>query len=714
MARILQANVNRRREALDLLYKEALESKCDVIAVSEPNKTMVQNSRWVVDEFADAAALILPNGPVVINHGSEPGFVWVETSQFVVYSCYISPNVDITKYENFINSLQSSVRKQSKGIIITGDFNAHSVVWGSSATNKRGEILLDWVAANALVILNDGKSPTFIRRETKSYLDLTICTEEIARNMVEWRVLSGKETLSDHEWIMVRIKETRPQHTAAKHEKKPTGWKIDPSKITDFKKRVKELLKLDGEPYTANEFKEIINKACNEIFEVKRKGNGRRPVYWWTKNISDKRKECIKLRRKMTRENRQNRMTEEQRQEIKHDYTSHRRELTKAIKMEKRNSWKCLIEDLENDIWGQGYKIVAKKLYAPTQTLTTAEKKEHVNELFPTHPLTKWPQISIAHPIKLFTSEELVKALGSLNIGKAPGPDGITTELVKSIAENNSQVMLRMMNKFLIAGVFPDEWKVARLVLLEKPRKPHKITTYRPLCLLNVLGKLLEKLLLMRLEEETLPLSDKQFGFRKGRSTVDAIKTVLQFGEKATAGSYTSRKTCVLIALDIQNAFNSLPWKQVVKALQVKNTPPYLLRMIYNYLSDRWLFVDEEKIQITCGAPQGSVLGPFLWNICYDEILNTDLGEGCELVAFADDLAAIVTARNAEEVQAQSNFVIEILKDKIEDLGLKLAPEKTEVLVLQKKRRNEEIRIRIGDDELCSKDHIKYLGCRQE
>lgn len=139
-----------------------------------------------------------------------------------------------------------------------------------------------------------------------------------------------------------------------------------------------------------------------------------------------------------------------------------------------------------------------------------------VRELFPTRKLQTWPP---RNPTVLppFTKDELEVAMNRVRNGKAPGPDGLTGEMVKLIFRAAPNTCLQVFNECLTMGVFPAPWETADLKLIPKPRKPGQTTTsYRPICLISAMGKVLERLLVNRIERATDHLhSPRQFGFRK-------------------------------------------------------------------------------------------------------------------------------------------------------------------------------------------------------
>ena len=121
------------------------------------------------------------------------------------------------------------------------------------------------------------------------------------------------------------------------------------------------------------------------------------------------------------------------------------------------------------------------------------------------------------------------------------------------------------------------------------------------------MGKLLEELILQRLQTLLLRengLSENQFGFRKGRSTVDAIQAVVNITINARKGTGKRKGFCALISIDIRNAFNTARSNICIEAMVQKKVPNYLLRMIDDSLSDKWSLKEE----MTCVAQDVRIL----------------------------------------------------------------------------------------------------------
>lgn len=156
----------------------------------------------------------------------------------------------------------------------------------------------------------------------------------------------------------------------------------------------------------------------------------------------------------------------------------------------------------------------------------------------------------------LFSMTEFGEARGKIKKNKAPGPDGICSEVAREICEAFPEVVLGLINEILNTGIYPKIWKKAKSVLIQKLKGPDQTATkYRPTYLLDTMGKIFEQLLVQRLKKITL--SYKQYGFREGRSTIGVVKEVLSIAQSANQGTWRTRELCFLITLNIRNAFNT-------------------------------------------------------------------------------------------------------------------------------------------------------------
>ena len=124
-----------------------------------------------------------------------------------------------------------------------------------------------------------------------------------------------------------------------------------------------------------------------------------------------------------------------------------------------------------------------------------------VNNLFPTHdelPISRSREDT--EDLEIFTRNELETAAKHIKNNKTPGPDEIPFEIMKIIAEERPEALLKMFNFCLMEGLFPSEWKIQKLVLISKGKgNSCSPSAYRPICMLNTAGKLLERMLKPRL-----------------------------------------------------------------------------------------------------------------------------------------------------------------------------------------------------------------------
>lgn len=352
------------------------------------------------------------------------------------------------------------------------------------------------------------------------------------------------------------------------------------------------------------------------------------------------------------------------------------------------------------------YKLVMGKLTKPPTISginTPGRVKTIVRELFPTHqkrPKDDWPTSSTQKANNAPTQlEEIKTAARSLRSNTVPGPDGITNDVLKCYILCKPDLLSKIYKKCLSEGHFPMTWKSGRLILLKKGDKLlDQPTSYRPLCILDCPVKLLKKIIDHRLRnflEVNNGLDERQFGFRKGRSTTNAIHTLRSIVE-----DNSPRKKIRVLTLDTRNAFNSAPWETILKALLEKSIPSYLCRIIGSYLDNRSLLyrTDDKQIAqpISSGVPQGSVLGTTLWNTLYDGILKNRLPAGVSFLAFADDVALVAVAKDTILLGNALSETAETTRNWLLDVGMHLAIQKSEALVITNTRIYNDMTVHVG------------------
>jgi len=168
--------------------------------------------------------------------------------------------------------------------------------------------------------------------------------------------------------------------------------------------------------------------------------------------------------------------------------------------------------------------------------------KDHIIEtLFSRANEIVWPPLESNDAFPEISLAELMECSLKIPLGKAPGPDGVLGMVIKEIATHEPEILRGLFNDCLEQGVFPENWITPKLVQLRKGNKPlDSPSSYRPICLLNTVGKLFERIIKQRLENhlgETNGLSNRQYGFRKGRSTVDAVMKLMNLVNESSTGS---------------------------------------------------------------------------------------------------------------------------------------------------------------------------------
>lgn len=315
---------------------------------------------------------------------------------------------------------------------------------------------------------------------------------------------------------------------------------------------------------------------------------------------------------------------------------------------------------------------------------------------------------------QLYTNRNEVQTIISkLKNTKAPGEDGIQGIILKKLPDSLLEVFVDILNSAIRNDYFPSTWKNANVIPIHKPNKdPHLATSYRPISLLPILGKLYERIVLIRLNRnKTALMQDEQFGFRAKHSTCHQLTRIVNdISINLTAG-----RPSTVVLLDIEKAFDCVWHEGVVHKLDKLNVNPIIIRIILSYLSNRTFQVRynnklSSKRRIAAGVPQGSILGPVLFSIYLHDLPKS---QAVNTALYADDTALYVLGGPHAGLRLQQQ--LNILEPYYKKWRIKINADKTEAITISHKNlpkiMNGRREITFQGKNLNWKNEVKYLGC---
>lgn len=656
------------------------------------------------DEFLQATTIQIkgPSGP------------------FVVSAVYCPPRHRFTK-----DKLLPFFDTLGPRFLVGGDYNAKHTDWGSRLITTRGRELFRVIAERNYLHMSSG-TPTYWPSDPNKIPDLLdfFIANGISNNYAH--VEPSYDLSSDHSPVIATLSTTvilKENHTAIFTRR--TDWDA-------FREYVEQNLEINVRLKTTEE----LERTTNHLIQTLQKAG-----WHATPFIERMRKTQVNVPlnvKRLVAQKRKARAKWQRTHNIldKRTYNHLSNLLKRNIREIKNQQFETYLSTLtrdDNSIWKAAKSFKRPKIHIPpirNQTdqwaRSDTEKSNvfahYLAEVFHPHSnednaeveeyLTAPLQLSL--PIKAFSPLEIIQEIKYLNSKKAPGYDLITGKALKELPRKGIILLTILFNAILRLTYWPLQLKFAQIFMILKPGKPpNEVTSYRPISLLSVISKLLEKLILKRIHANTFLeqlLPHHQFGFRHEHSTIQQCHRLVDVINKAME----DKKYCCAVFLDAQQAFDKV-WYQGLLFKIKKSFPHQYFLLLKSYLADRYFQVKSgcevsDIMPINSGVPQGSVLGPLLYLI-YTADLPTS--ENTVVGTFADDTAILSCHEDPQTASHHVQDHISSVSNWLTNWRLKVNESKS-VQVTFTLRRQQCPPISINGIEIQQSKETRYLGMHMD
>ena len=608
-------------------------------------------------------------------------------------------------------------------LIVGMDSNAHSPLWGSEDLNCRGEELEHIVMSRNLMILNRGRTATFVGgvSSTGTIIDVSLVNQEAAPlvEMSSWSV-DPTESMSDHRYISFSINIGANKPSLPIRNVKKADW-------TCFRAKLGELpldqLALRGTRPEEELEKYVMGLKDNILLALDHACPSSRPPppkmnRWWNKELEE-------LRRKV-------RALEKRRKYhplAKEAYVDARRVYSRAISKAKKDSWRdfCSKADTTRDV-ARLVRCLEPK--PPMRMALFAEGDETLSPcdslklLLSTHfpdstavggepPLLPAMEQDGTGVVQWINSFRVAAALKSFGDYKTAGPDGIQPIVLKNLTAAYIDHLVIAFQYSLAMGIIPTLWRLMRVIFIPKAGKGHYADpkAYRPITLSNFILKTLERCIQWFILEHciTRPLVG-QHAYTRGLSTDTALSTFVDEVERAIYRQQHS----VAVSLDCTGAFDTVSFDAAEEAMRLLNIPQNIIRWYARVLRNRRVWACVQGIYHAVipgrGSPQGGVLSPIIWNMVMNTLLKQFSSGPVKAIGYADDVMLVSSGPDAiisgQHIQGALDKVLEWGERR----GLTFNPKKTQAVLFTLRKGVQTPILGMGMSGIKFDSTLKYLG----
>ena len=373
------------------------------------------------------------------------------------------------------------------------------------------------------------------------------------------------------------------------------------------------------------------------------------------------------------------------------------------------NGRKYVRPDEIAEAFNEHFVTIGPKLASKIEAPTDADPMAYVRNVVKDKRL---PKFLFKHVEVSYVKQEINK----LKTSKSPGPDKIPIKILKDAVEIVSGPLTKIFNRSLDTGVFPDLWKLARVAPIFKAGQKSELTNYRPISVVSILSRLLEKMahdqLFSHMKDCGL-LSDNQFAFRKLHNTQTSIMNITETWFR----NINEQKTNLSVFLDLKKAFDTVDHDVLLSKLSAYGVTDLAHGWFTSYLAGReqYCYVEgksSNKRLVQCGIPQGSCLGPLLFIIYMNDF------EKCLKKSkpnmYADDTSISYASNEINELFNEIKGELDLVSSWMRQNKLSLNAEKSEFMLIGHPKQLNKAKdfpdLEVEDQKLCRAQKTKYLG----
>lgn len=613
-------------------------------------------------------------------------------SNVFIYAAYIPPNSNAIVYENHLSAINKIPLTQNDTIIIFGDFNLPNSNWILDdsvllPTEIKPQFAADFIQniiENGLYQINSIKNPN------GKLLDLIFSNDHLNFEIDSPPPLSTVDTqyhppiLLTYEWI----KQNKNEHQNSVRD----FSKADFIGMNNYFSHIHFLNKFNDKSLDEKVtiFHEIISDAVDKFVPLKRI-KSKTSCPWNNKTLrhlkNKKNKQWKKF--KLTGNKHDfNLAYDEFNTMNKKLYDDYLNKMTSNLKSDPSSFWRFVNAKKSND---GDPKLLTLNEISTTDKATQADlfatffSKIFSNnpQSIPNHPQ---PHSNVNNDELLLDEHFIFDELLKINTKKGVGPDYIHPLLLKNCSALLLQPLVIIFNESLKNGVFPELWKRSSLKPIFKKGSRSNIENYRGIAKLPTIAKFFEYLVNLKLTKSIEnKITPQQHGFMRKRSTSSNLTEFSQYVHKSINGA----TQVDVLYTDFSKAFDTLNHEKLLRKLNDFNIPSNLINWIKSYLSNRKQFVsygncNSSEFVINSGVPQGSHIGPTLFLLFINDIVN-DIGEDVFISLFADDLKIAKEIKNNDDTR-KLQLAIDKLNHWCDSNDLHLNLSKCSIMTISRKR----------------------------